>query len=515
VLRYLPTFRQLVFWVGLAVLTAGIPYGVLAYRFWNNPPKLSRNIAAELNAPVLAIPDDQKAWPIYRDVLMALAKDSPQEWRDDHRTHFLSFLHEPAVIEFIRRHDADWRKVRVAAKLPSLGYLLADRHNLEDARFMRRFQKSHDWQWKEELKVERPRENPDMMAVLLVPAGEIGELFDALAVDAVDAARNNDGARAVADLETMFRVAEHVREIPIVVNDLASLRHYARTLWIWGGILSTSPTLFDNRQLMRLENVALSYAAGDLTPRFESEASSFEDLLQRLYTDDGAGDGYFYLPNLPMVQGNHPDDSWYTTLIAPLSKRNIAGRRTTAEEFAKLHAAFEQEIARPYWECRCSDYERLRESYRDNKPLSLVWMMGMPATSTHAVVRDALQQRNTLLVASAIIRFLNDHGRFPTNSAELVPKYLDQMPLDELSGKPLQYELKDSSPTLYSVGFDKVDDGGRPAMVTERRVREHEVLPWEWSFAKHRDEQLVGDLILWPYNFERIELPPPPDPYVP
>ncbi len=48
----------------------------------------------------------------------------------------------------------------------------------------------------------------------------------------------------------------------------------------------------------------------------------------------------------------------------------------------------------------------------------------------------------------------------PVALAELVPRFLDRVPIDPISGSPLRYaRAADGTFKLYSVGLDGLDDG--------------------------------------------------------
>ena len=55
-----------------------------------------------------------------------------------------------------------------------------------------------------------------------------------------------------------------------------------------------------------------------------------------------------------------------------------------------------------------------------------------------------------------------NQGKYPQNLEELVPSYIDAIPTDPWSneGKPLMYKKMDTGFSLYSIGENKVDDGG-------------------------------------------------------
>ncbi|MCX6345359.1 MAG: hypothetical protein NT018_09850 [Armatimonadetes bacterium] len=77
-------------------------------------------------------------------------------------------------------------------------------------------------------------------------------------------------------------------------------------------------------------------------------------------------------------------------------------------------------------------------------------------------------EANILLIQTeiALRRYNADNGRYPAKLDQLVPKYLKSVPIDPFGiGKPLRYSapLKiGKSFKLYSLGFNLIDDGGKP-----------------------------------------------------
>jgi hypothetical protein len=55
---------------------------------------------------------------------------------------------------------------------------------------------------------------------------------------------------------------------------------------------------------------------------------------------------------------------------------------------------------------------------------------------------------------------MTEQSRKPTELKQLVPEYLQRVPLDPFSGRPMVYRQQGSNWLLYSVGEDGVDDGG-------------------------------------------------------
>jgi hypothetical protein len=77
-----------------------------------------------------------------------------------------------------------------------------------------------------------------------------------------------------------------------------------------------------------------------------------------------------------------------------------------------------------------------------------------------AAERNEQTQRN-LRLAFALAAFHADIKRYPAKLDELAPKYMDKIPSDLFSDKPLIYKPNSDSYLLYSVGPNGKDDEGR------------------------------------------------------
>jgi hypothetical protein len=64
-------------------------------------------------------------------------------------------------------------------------------------------------------------------------------------------------------------------------------------------------------------------------------------------------------------------------------------------------------------------------------------------------------------VACALERYRLANGSLPETLDALAPRFIETIPTDLIDGKPLRYRLKpDGGYVLYSVGWNKTDDGG-------------------------------------------------------
>jgi hypothetical protein len=84
------------------------------------------------------------------------------------------------------------------------------------------------------------------------------------------------------------------------------------------------------------------------------------------------------------------------------------------------------------------------------------------------------------LTALAVERFRLAEGRLPESLEELVPKYIEAVPIDPFDGKPLRYKRLEKGYTIYSIGEDGEDNGGVPKDKVEKGAN------FDWPFTVNR-----------------------------
>jgi hypothetical protein len=95
-------------------------------------------------------------------------------------------------------------------------------------------------------------------------------------------------------------------------------------------------------------------------------------------------------------------------------------------------------------------------------PFNFIAGMLVPAvTETHMKAGRGQTVADCSRVAIAIERYQLKNGKLPTTLDELTPTFIDGIPTDVIDGKPLRYcQLSEGGYVLYSVGYNKIDDGG-------------------------------------------------------
>ena len=89
-----------------------------------------------------------------------------------------------------------------------------------------------------------------------------------------------------------------------------------------------------------------------------------------------------------------------------------------------------------------------------------------------------LAQLRCARAALAVERYRIANDEPPAKLADLVPEYLDAVPADPFTGKPLRYKRDRSSFTVYSVGEDTTDDGGRREDAAGERLQPGTDIPF-------------------------------------
>jgi len=98
-----------------------------------------------------------------------------------------------------------------------------------------------------------------------------------------------------------------------------------------------------------------------------------------------------------------------------------------------------------------------------------VWVVTRPQAWRARRVAETRHKRivahlRLLTLELALRVYQAGQGRAPASLDQLIPQYLQRVPTDPFSGKPLIYRPQPTRWLLYSVGEDAVDDGGKPVV---------------------------------------------------
>jgi hypothetical protein len=97
---------------------------------------------------------------------------------------------------------------------------------------------------------------------------------------------------------------------------------------------------------------------------------------------------------------------------------------------------------------------------------------------------------NMARIACALECYRLAHANYPQTLDSLAPQFIDKIPHDVINGQPLKYHPTDDGKyVLYSVGWNKMDDGGRVGMINEKHY-DYRVGDWIWNGTGVTNEML-------------------------
>jgi hypothetical protein len=476
---------------GLLVL-----YAIMAARFWTGRPTIAVDYLARLNAGALAVAPEDRAWPIYKRAIEAMPARSvePDPVRDA--------LHELATKGDVRAPQAAQAIARVrtlapvladarrAAAMPSAARLAGFEIDIDMTK-RPGFVASRDTVPKTDNRVWGGQGtsllDASLIGVLLPHLAEFRELARLLAVDARLAAASGNSDQALASVLAMGGMARHAAESNnALIGQLVGIAIAELRVAVVLRILDDHPGLWTDAQLVTLAHDLAAWRAnpdaGNDAPLIEWERASFLDMLQRFYTDDGAGNGRLVPGSMAAAQAlsalntTNQRDAIAGGLLGPAVAQFAASRREMQSRYDQILRAYEAQIALPPWQRRFEQVspDAQQSSAIDRSRYFLVELL-MPALERVAsTIEAARTSRSGLQVRIACELHRRRHGTFPTRLQDLTTTLIPAIPTDPWDGNPLRLVTReqDGRPhlVLYSIGADRTDDKGRSAPQGEERA---------------------------------------------
>ncbi len=495
-----------VVWKGVAVLLLAllVLYGVFTLRYYAGSPSIKRNFFNELNAKILATPAEQRAWPEYRRALMAMP-DMPgdeimNEWPaisvDDPQ-----FVNAAAYIKAAR---PQLDIVRAAAQRPILG---AELLRTIDEEFEVRMAERHGatpeaiQAVRDTAVNEQAPENPDAIGILLPALGRIRGLARDLMFDNVVARHEGDGERVAANIEAIVGIAHQMGHEDTLIGQLVGYAVLHVAVNEVKTTLSEAPALLTDAQISSIAHgLAVCIEPGELTVDMSGERMFMGDLLQRIYTDDGNGDGRLtdegmdYLMGVASAGRETPLPSPRSTAaghaVGPVFGQVLAGRKEMQREYNRVLDLTIADSSRPAYQ-RMADVNR---DEIDRLVQNTMWSaryvpikVMLPAIGKcHWSGQRVTLERDAACVAIACEIYRRKTGAWPQSLSDVPRPLLPRVPIDPFTGKEVLYRLVNGAPVLYSTGNDQDDDGGTPVVDGDAsRVQSISVI-------------VDGDWVLWP-----------------
>ncbi|MEZ6243145.1 MAG: hypothetical protein R3B57_08890 [Phycisphaerales bacterium] len=505
--RKRPLVYQLRRWAMRTLLAAFavvfVFYLVLATRFYMGSPSIKTDYFAKLNAPIHAMPEGDKAWPVYLDAMMewsrvekrlretSVADPNAEDWTV--RGPGVDFLysvpkHHPdyeATVAALKAYRPTLDRVADATRRPSFGALYSYRTRSVEIEGVGR---------STEVTVEPdpdPRDQQPLLFGIMPHLGKSRQIARIFAFDIEVAMDDADADRIVVDTRALLGLSRQLSKEPGLISSLVGVAIYRLAMNRLATVIDETPDLLSHDQLVILSHDIAAGRDSTVTLDFDSERMVFADLLQRTFTDDGHGGGRLTpagarmiseLTEPPIDFGTIPEhgDLWVSrsagSLVMPIVGATVRGRAEQSRMHAEMIAAAECCVASgPSSISDILEPVQHRLDALDREPMSwypLAQILPAIANAVNTVfaTRSSADATLALLAATA---YRQDHARWPTTLDELVPTYLPSVPDDPFApDSRLRYRLDEDGPTLWYAGPDGDDDDGRrPASDATQKLR--------------------------------------------
>ena len=303
------------------------------------------------------------------------------------------------------------------------------------------------------------------------------------------AAEQGDWNSFAADLKSAKTLARHLLQCPISTERFEGMfidqwAHKQLIQALQGYSLPPSA-------LQRLaQSLDESFPSGYPITNMSIETLGLLDAAQRLFTDNGPGDGHF-IPS--------PAGGFFSTGTIDNTRGYYypSANDPYFVAWAMIHPSRRQTVA------IIEQWKQMQDSYRSTTPYQDYiaghpfddWFMKtIKENPRNLFIKNLLPNMQGVVLESyagkakheavqtiiALLRYKADHGQFPETLDELAPQYLKTIPQDPFGPGPLTYKKQGDDFILYSWGLNFEDNSGQ-----------HN----EMAFRKEKES---GDYVFWP-----------------
>lgn len=453
------------------VVVVLIIFGWFGIRMFDKPT-IARNYTAEFNEQFDGVPESDRAWPVLKQAILLQTESPLPDTLRDVWPIYPGWAQWDQAKAWIIADRPILDLIREGAKRPVLGRLLS---NGLDPDIAQAEAKRSGGVYVP----EATEENPMLLGVLLPELGKMRGWAHDLMVDSYRALEDGNSRTAIENVETTLRLGVHSRANGTLIGQIVQIAIETLASQSTMRMVESYPDAFTEPDLLRLQDAFTTIGRGGMPADggltrikldMTLERAWFFDAVQRIYSDNGHGNGHMTLDGIKlmgefgvMAMGSGND-------AAGLANAGLfllsASRKDLTDKYNDLMDRFETSAALRPWDRgdQLSSIEAEFVTMRAD-PLTMsryaIITLLMPAMSKAVNTMDlADAQRDATITFLALERWKREHGQYPETLDLLVPGLIPGLPLDPVDGEPLRYLLDDGVVTLYSLGADKDDDLG-------------------------------------------------------
>jgi len=278
-----------------AVAVFVLLYFLLVGYYALGKPEIKVNYLKELNAAAEKVAPEDRAWPLYREAAMRLGlDDNPKSDSPANRLLLAISENQPLSNElqvWLKQNTAALELIRRGAAKPGLGYVCRFGNGPEDLPGkVRETSRSPDAIVADPYASDHPLYTVQPVAYLII----VRHFAQLLVADARIACAEGDVSRVYANLGAIDGLENHCYETPTLIANSTGQSINRMQLRLVSEWITQHPEQLNDHDLEQLAHRLARRQFREITRRsFAGQKYYFDDLIQRLYTDDGQGNGHF------------------------------------------------------------------------------------------------------------------------------------------------------------------------------------------------------------------------------
>ncbi len=379
-----PFWKKSLHAFGYGIIALIVAYAGVWVFYHQGVPVISTDYVVQLNSGITEVADSQKAWPIYRPMWtkykFSEGEVIPEIWfkEGEGEQSYLS-------TRFVRKGEPGWEAAKAAfyehqdlidafregAKRPYFGIeLKANQNEYSEEDFAALFPNltrgdSQNGGVEGGSDGVSGRLIDDWLVGILLP--HVQQLRNAARLFAFDiqlAIEEGDSDRVVQDIETMLGLARHAAEGRVLVCGLVGYAISGMALSQIESIVIEDPDFLNEQQLQKLQLAVRNAKLKDWIS-YDGESLVVSDLIQRIYTNDGQGDGRITPQGFEVMSAlsgmgmsgifggelseKENWESFAESVIGPLGLFAVATRGEVAAKADQFFEAASADLYRPMW----------------------------------------------------------------------------------------------------------------------------------------------------------------------
>ncbi|PTX98334.1 hypothetical protein DB345_05745 [Spartobacteria bacterium LR76] len=284
--------------------------------------------------------------------------------------------------------------------------------------------------------------------------------------------------QSVDDILLILRLAHTVDDEPVLISFLVALSLDSIAL----DVIEKQVPTWNAEQAQRVgQALGQSDILKQAARAFRGERAFGNQLIDQLKQASHGGFGKI----LQMMVGvsdteNHPS-VFALILIDVYRFAFLDGDRAY---FNKTHQRWLDSLEKEPGRVHPHDFENIdteleREKQEMNQYRHVLTLVMMPAmTSAFSRAASVETRVRQAYIACAIQRYALSERALPSALNQLVPRYLEGIPTDVISGRPMHYRGDGKEYVLWSVGWNEKDDGGNGSPNEKSPEKK---LDWVWK----------------------------------